>query len=445
MGKNNYPGTGNSILPVKKLVSLFVAEDERWALWSPVFLGLGIGIYFSLPVEPPLWLGAGAILTVFLVVARLRAGGYRVLGVGLGLIAAGFTVAQWRTAMVEAPVLAKRIEAATIVGRLTRVEHFPKSVRITLELPRISRLSPERTPLNIRLRLRGKQPDMYPGYWIRVRGALMAPPQPAAPGSFDFQRQSYFRRLGAVGFAFGRAEVTARGEGGGLQQIWLGLAMVRQKISEKILAAVPGTTGAIAAALMTGDRSAIPEATLASIRNSGLAHLLAVSGLHIGLVAGILFFGIRAMLSLFPVLALHFPIKKWAAVAATAGAFTYAMLAGATVPSQRAFLMVGLVLLAVIVDRRALSMRTIAWAAAIVLLVQPESMLGASFQMSFGAVVALIAAYEFLGDRSRNANMNIHDRSILARLLIYAGLRRRGGVNHRYSGGGNRPVRNIQL
>ncbi len=133
------------------------------------------------------------------------------------------------------------------------------------------------------------------------------------------------------------------------------------------------------------------------------------------------FFGVRAALSLCAPLALRFPIKKWAAMAAIAGAFSYAMLAGATVPSQRAFLMVGLVLLAVMVDRRALSMRTIAWAAAIVLLVQPESMLGASFQMSFGAVVALIATYELLSERSRNANINIHGRSVLAKAFIYIG------------------------
>jgi competence protein ComEC len=146
---------------------------------------------------------------------------------------------------------------------------------------------------------------------------------------------------------------------------------------------------------MTGDRAAIPEDVMRTFRDSGLAHLLAISGLHIGLFAGILFFGVRALLALIPPLALRFPIKKWAAAAAIPGAFAYALIAGATVPTQRAFVMVGLVLLAVLLDRQGLSMRLVAWAASVILLFKPESLLGASFQMSFAAVIALIAGYEF--------------------------------------------------
>lgn len=145
---------------------------------------------------------------------------------------------------------------------------------------------------------------------------------------------------------------------------------------------------------MTGERGAIPEPVIAAIRDSGLAHLLAISGLHIGLVAGVLFFGARAGLALVPFVALRQPIKKWAALAAIGGALAYALLTGATVPSQRAFLMISLVLLAVLVDRRGISMRVVAWAAVVVLLTQPESLLSASFQLSFAAVVALVAVYE---------------------------------------------------
>jgi competence protein ComEC len=172
-------------------------------------------------------------------------------------------------------------------------------------------------------------------------------------------------------------------------------------ISERILAALPGESGAIAAALMTGARGAIPEATLTAMRDSGLAHLLAISGLHVGLVAGLLFFGIRASLALVPALALRYPIKKWAAASAALGAFAYLALTGASVPTQRAFLMVGLVLLGILLDRSALSFRLIAWAAVVVLAVAPESLLSPSFQMSFAAVAALIAAYEVLRDRWR--------------------------------------------
>jgi len=174
---------------------------------------------------------------------------------------------------------------------------------------------------------------------------------------------------------------------------------MRQTITTKIRAVLKGVSGTIAAALMTGERSAIPEDVMTAIRDSGLAHLLAISGLHIGLVAGIIFFGARGLLALIPPLALRFPIKKWAALAAIAGAFAYAFIAGATVQTQRALLMVGMVLVAVILDRRGLSIRLVAWAALAILVVAPESLLGPSFQISFAAVTALIATYETLSER----------------------------------------------
>jgi competence protein ComEC len=175
-------------------------------------------------------------------------------------------------------------------------------------------------------------------------------------------------------------------------RLWL--PGLRQDIAERVRAGIGGAEGAVAAALMTGERGAIPEAVLAAMRDAGLAHLLAISGLHIGLVAGILFFSLRGVLALIPPVALRFPIKKWAAVAALLAAFAYLAITGATVPTQRAFVMVALVLGAVVADRTAISMRIVAWAALIVLMLRPESLLGASFQLSFAAVVALVAVYE---------------------------------------------------
>ena len=185
---------------------------------------------------------------------------------------------------------------------------------------------------------------------------------------------------------------------------------------------------------LTGARGAIPKATLTAMRNSGLAHLLAISGLHVGLVAGLLFFGVRALLALVPALALRYPIKKWAAVAAGLGAFAYLALTGATVPTQRAYLMVGLVLLGVLLDRNALSFRLVAWAAVVVLAVAPESLLSPSFQLSFAAVAALIAAYEMLRDRFRRL---FAGRGILA----WAGLQFSGAAFSSVVAGGGRPSR----
>ncbi|MDP7242626.1 MAG: ComEC/Rec2 family competence protein [Rhodospirillales bacterium] len=324
-----------------------------------------------------------------------------VAALGVGVLALGFAAAQWRTVAVQTPVLDHRLGPTNVAGRVVGVEVLPGASRVTLERLRIGQLSPARTPERLRVRLGGKQPRIIPGDWIRVRAILSPPPPPAAPGAFDFQRQSYFRQLGAVGFSLGSATVEEHHRAEGFAAFGFALERLRQRISERVVAGIDGTPGAIAAALMTGSRGAISAEVMANIRDSGLAHLLAISGLHIGLVAGIVFFGLRGALALVPPLALRYPIKKWAAMAAIAGAFAYALVAGATVPTQRAFLMIGLVLLAVLFDRRGLSMRLVAWAAFAILLFRPESLLGASFQMSFAAVVALVAVYEVVRDRRR--------------------------------------------
>lgn len=377
-------------------------ERDRWAPWLPAGLGAGIGLYFALPEEPPSWLGPAAVAAVIgLGYLARRRPALLMLAIGCGLVFAGFAVAQWRTFSVAAPILTERLGPTGVSGRVIRIEPFPEGARVTIEKPRISRLQPNLTPERIRLRLRGRQPPLNPGDWVRMRAMVMPPSPPAAPGAFDFQRQSFFRQLGGVGFALGPAVVLAPSGGGGWDGLLLGLERARQGIAARVKAGLDGVPGAIAAALMTGDRSAIPKDTMATMRDSGLAHLLAISGLHMGLVAGILFVGLRGGLALVPPLALRFPIKKWAAAAAILGAFAYGMVAGATVPTQRAFLMIGLVLAAVLFDRRGISMRTVAWAAVIVLLFRPESLLGPSFQLSFAAVIALIAVYEAVRDRRR--------------------------------------------
>jgi competence protein ComEC len=217
-----------------------------------------------------------------------------------------------------------------------------------------------------------------------------------APGAFDFGRRAYFQRIGGYGFAFGGPTLLTKAEETDFAQ-WL--AELRQSIAARVWATLPGDRGAIAAALMVGQRGAISDAALEAMRDAGLAHLLAISGLHMGLAAGWLFLLVRGLLALLPRIALYYPIKKWAALAAAAGALFYLGLAGAPIPTIRAFIMVTTVLAAVLLDRRALSLRLVAWAAFLVLLLLPESLVSVSFQLSFAAVVALIAVYERLAFR----------------------------------------------
>jgi len=397
------------------LAARLEAERDRWALWIPAGFATGIGGYFALEREPAAWLGAVVLgLAVTAGILGRRRPGLLLACLALAVVAAGFAAAQFRTASVAAPVLQKRIGPVAVSGRIAAVERRAKGWRLTLETPEIGFLEPARTPARIRVVvLHESGGDFDPGQRVRLRAVLRPPPEPVAPGAYDFARRAFFQGLGGVGFAYGKVRA-ATGPPGGLagdpvparataitflsRTWWTRLRLIT---SERILAALPGESGPIAAALMTGARGAIPEATLTAMRDSGLAHLLAISGLHVGLVAGLLFFGVRALLALVPALALRYPIKKWAAAAAGLGAFAYLALTGASVPTQRAYLMVGLVLLGILLDRSALSFRLIAWAAVVVLAVAPESLLSPSFQMSFAAVAALIAAYEMLRDRWR--------------------------------------------
>lgn len=398
------------------MLNILALERHRWALWLPVLMGVGIVAYFGLAVEPPLWIGlvvAGASICAAWAFRRRPV--LLIAGLAASALSIGFLAAQARTASVAAPVLERSIGPTTVEGRIALMESRPKGLRLTLERPRIGGLGPQSTPHRIRVTVNGKQPEMLPGDWVRLRAKLSPPSPPAMPGGFDFQRWSYFRGIGGFGFTFGQVTVI---EANIIDKndAQVALQTLRRSISGRVMAAFDdssstgsSTTSAtnsavpgVIVALMTGERGAIPKKLMDAFRDSGLAHLLAISGLHIGLVAGLLFVGLRAALALFGgSLVLAHPVKKWAAAAALAGAFAYAMIAGATVPTLRAFLMVGLVLTAVMLDRRGLSMRLVAFAATVIMLVQPETLLGASFQLSFAAVIALIAAYEALSDRRR--------------------------------------------
>lgn len=378
-------------------------ERERWLLWLPAGLGLGIGFYFALPAEPPLWPGPVAVTIALALGMFCRRRPALLIGaIALGVVALGFAAAALHTASVAEPTLGRRIGPVELRGRIVHVDTLPDASRIILDQLELDGAGPTNMPARARIRIRGSTHGLRPGQYLAVKAVLLPPPGPVAPGAFDFQRYLFFRGIGAVGYAVAPPRpwptpgvLAGDGEGG----LGLWLAASRQDVVERINQGIDGASGAVAAALMTGERHAIPAEVLSAFRDSGIAHLLAISGLHIGLVAGILFFGARALLALMGPLALHLPVKKMAAVAALLGALGYLVISGATVPTQRAYLMLAIVLLGVLVDRVGLSMRLVAWAAVAVLLIAPESLLSASFQMSFAAVIALVAVYEALGPR----------------------------------------------
>lgn len=385
------------------LSDVLARERDRWILWLPVALGIGDGMYFALPFEPPERIGWAAM--------GLCAGGIALLWrnwparlVLAGLLAAslGFTVAQWRTHDVAAPVLERTLAGTSIEGRVTAVEPGVRGPRVILEVAAISRIPAVELPKRVRLRLHKDDSDVRPGDVIRVRARIAPPPSASYPGAFDFSRRAWFEQLGGVGFAFGAAERLGRDGGDGwLSGVQRAVEGARTSIAARISEEIGGPEGGVAAALATGLRGEIPEDVRQDMRDSGLAHLLAISGLHIGLVAGFVFALVRGGLALAPRIALRWPLKQIAAVAALLAAAVYMLLAGATVPTQRAFVMTAVVLLAVLVNRTGISLRMIAVAVSVVLLLRPEALLGVSFQMSFSAAIALVAAYEAFAGRFR--------------------------------------------
>jgi competence protein ComEC len=401
-----------------RLGDLLAVERDQWLLWAPVGLGIGVTIYFALPEEPPLWLGPALTLCGALLSLLCRRQARLVAPVAaLTLIALGFGAACLRTAFVAAPILDHDIGPVRIEGVIQAIDPLPTGQRLVLQDPDIASLAPQRTPDRLRVKLMREVPDLEIGDRVSLLGKLSPPAPPFAPGGFDFQRDAFFDGIGAIGFAFGPLQTQAKAEAAP-GRIDAFIAEIRRSITQRILAVLPGSEGAMAVALIAGTQTAIDKPTMTAMRDSGLAHLLSISGLHVGFVAAILFFCVRALLALWPTVALRHPIKKWAALAALLGTAFYTLLAGSPIPTQRAFLMTGLILLAVMADRVALSMRLIAWAAFVVLLLRPDAMVGPSFQMSFAAVLALIAAYE--GSREWRARLKA-DAGPMRRASLYLG------------------------
>jgi len=380
--------------PVVAWATVFLeAERDRFLLWLPVAFGLGIGIYFALSAEPDLWVGplALGLVLVALVLLRRFLATLFLLGL-LAMLAGGFSAAGLRTALVAAPLLTERVGPTRVEGRIVALDRRTDSLRLWIEPEAVGGLTARELPDRVRLRLAGGQMrSLRPGDRLRLLAMLLPPPPPAVPGGYDFGRDAFFRGIGAVGFVMGEPEVLSQQVVGGWALFW---ERLRDALGLTLRRALAPAEAGVAEALLTGQRAGIDPGLQESYRISGLAHLLAISGLHVGLIAGIFFFALRALLALVPSLALRWPIKKVAALATALLLPLYLPMVGASVPTQRACLMALIVLAAVLLDRRAISLRLVAVAAFLVLLLAPETLLSASFQLSFAAVTALVAAYE---------------------------------------------------
>ncbi len=395
-------GAKEQEVDITRIRAVFDQQLSAAFLWVPVMFGLGISVYFGIPAEPSpsqVFLAAG--LAGLALLARLFTPTYpAMLLTACALVIAGFVAASSESRRRAAPVLPFRYYGP-IEGRIVALDRSPTNApRITLDSVYLPDHSPSQTPAQIRLSLRGYiAPDtLQAGARITTTGSLAPPGAPVEPGGFDFRRYAWFRQLGAVGYTRNPVIPAApRGDAG----ISVRIFQTRMRLSGLIRDRISGQNGAFAAAILTGDRSGIDPDVTRNLRVANLAHLLAISGLHMGLLTGLVFTLVRAVAAMFPAIALRRQVKKIAAVVAIAAGFGYLMLSGANVATQRAFVMSVVVFVAVLIDRPVFTMRAVAVAAMIVLVLRPSALLDVGFQMSFAATAALITAYGALHKHRR--------------------------------------------
>ncbi|WP_342659002.1 ComEC family competence protein [Sphingomonas sp. NY01] len=361
------------------------AERDQLALWAPVMAGLGVALWFVLP-DPPGWagvmLGAGGVAAVALAMAG---GGRLARAIGMAglMIALGLGWIWWRAERVAAPVLVRPVVAA-FTARVERVEPLParELVRLTLRVAHGGDLPPR---VRVNVAERDAPADLGGAKVVRLRARLMPPPDPAVPGAYDAARAAWFNGIGAMGRSLGPVVVEESDPAAG---------RVRARLSAHIISRLPGSAGGIAAALATGDVGAIAEPDAEAMRRAGLAHLLSVSGLHITAAVGIAMVVTMRLLALWPWAALRIRLPVVAGLVGAGAAIGYTWLTGAEVPTIRSCVAALLVLAALAIGREAMTLRLVAAGAVVVLAGWPESLAGASFQLSFAAITALVALHE---------------------------------------------------
>ena len=423
--------------PAIRHENILLALRQHWPLWLPFLLGCGIGLYFLYPPFSPhffpyVFVGIMVILGFISLYWRIPIG-LRLCALALLLLMAGQLYAHFRIDG-RSQLLPYFTKVEHIEGVITRIETKADGKHrlwIHLDKPMAQRVSSDFSQ-DITLRLNiNDAASLAPDDHVVFTARLIPPAPPIWHSGFSFRRYAYLQGISATGH-ISHIEILPR-KVDAKTKIWHFINQIRHKIAQHIHEVVMQgehhpQSSAVAVALSVGERSLLTQTMIETMQASGLSHILAISGLHLGLVAALAFGAIRLLLALCYYPALHYNIKAIAALLAIPFALFYLLLAGATPPTQRAFIMTGLLLLAFAVNRHALSMRPIALAAGFILLLDPAYLISASFQLSFAAVFALMVCFEWSGKNRflsavRSKNLTRHDHGVawlILRLLRYA-------------------------
>ena len=401
---------------LEKITDTFFAEKERWFSWISVLFGMGIGLYFGLSAEPSLWWTLGIIEIFILIVILYRKSEEKLLFLSIpAIVLAGFTYIQLDAAYIAKTPRLEGEEAIYVQGRISNVDYNSKQrQRITLEKMQNFAGEEIKGSYKITLMPYAAEKTFQVGECVELAAKVMPPYPTTMVGGYQFDRKTFFDKINGTGYSLSRVFVIPCGK----SQITgeSVIEKIRNKIVKRIESVLPQDEAGIASALIAGVRNGISQRVTNNYRDSGLAHFLSISGLHMSMLAGFMFLLVRYVVVLMPSLALRYDSKKIAAVFAVVMSFVYLLISGYSVPTQRAFLMTLIFLIGVMISRRSISMRTISWAALCVLMVSPVALITPSFQMSFAAVVALIAFYESC--RSY-VQIKVRDKNIFKIVLVY--------------------------
>ena len=371
------------------LADLFNQEKIQLPCWIPVFIAIGILIGFN--IDPLNYWILGSIISASFII-RFFSQNIIVnfIIVCLCSIAVGLLAIQLRIKTIESPIIPFDNQFVYANGRIDNITPLEHGHRILLSNLYIKKLPKSKTPYKIRLTVKTEIDKVKIGDIVKFSAILSKPMKAYLPGSYDFAQDAYFKQIGAVGYSTSAFKVIASNK----KTLKSRLNNLRKNIQTRVNNVIGSYDGSIATALMLNEYNNIDKQVLKDLRASGLAHILSVSGMHLSLVAAIFFFFSRFLLNCFESIALRVHCKKIAAFISLLGSLAYLLISGMEVAAIRSFLMVSMIITAIIIDRTSNPMRAIAFAASIILIFAPENIIHPSFQMSFAAVLALIACFE---------------------------------------------------
>ena len=379
---------------MQKDETFVTSRANRLNLFLPVCFACGIAFYFSLPFEPYLWIGLISFFLSLIGFIFIK-NNFRLFLLGVIFFISGFVRINLQTAFVDAPKIHKKYSYVTIIGKIQKLEKYENAQRITLTDLTLDKVPNESVPTKIRIRINGMKTTLQEGDIVSLKANLMPPTLPFLPEGYPHNRTAFYNKIGATGYAMNTVKIIERKQPNIIQRI-------RTSIRDNLVRTLPKEQAAVATALITGDQGLVSDSMRDLYTTAGIVHILSVSGFHMAMIAGFIFFIFRLLFLLFPNFSSYHNTKKISAFLALIVLSLYLPISGMAVPAVRAFGMVCLILLAVLFDRRVVSLHSVFWIGFLVLAISPQVLMTASFILSFMAVIALVGCYEMFYPRLAN-------------------------------------------